>query len=366
MQFHFRFPGLIPFAAAVAFASAADLSAAAGKSAEEQPLFASNDVLRVRLEAPLTSLMQDRESDEYVDGLFHLLSEAGAPETLEVKVRTRGNYRRREENCEFAPLRLNFARKQVRDTVLDGQDKLKLVTHCDNSRRSYEQSVLREYLAYRILNELTDLSFRVRLLHIDYVNTEQDNKLRTNYGILIEDDEQLLRRIEMQFAAIPSTTPDLLDQQQMALVAVFEYLIGNTDFSPLRGARDEFCCHNVILASKPGSRLMPIPYDFDLSGLVNAPYASPNPKYKIKKVTHRLYLGYCMHNDMLPGAVDLISEKRPAIATLIETQEGLLEGSRATASSFIDRFFERLSDDAGIEKYLVKECLQDPEAAARR
>jgi hypothetical protein len=348
MKSGFRFPGLIALAAAIV---------AAGQDAKAQPLFESNDVLRVQIEAPFTTLMRDRESGEYVDGLFHIMTESGIRETQDLKIRTRGNYRRREENCEFAPLRLDFPRKKVRDTLLDGQDKLKLVTHCDDSRRSYEQSVLLEYLAYRILNELTDLSFRVRLLHIDYINTDLDNKARTKYGILIEDEEALLRRIDMQFAAIPSIMPEQLDPQQTALVAVFEYLIGNTDFSPLRGARDEFCCHNVILASKPGSGLMPIPYDFDLSGLVDAPYASPNPKYRIKKVTQRLYLGYCMHNELLPGVVGAISEQRPAITALVAAQEGLLEGSRQTALRFIDKFYERLSDDAGIQKYLVKECL---------
>jgi hypothetical protein len=161
----------------------------------------------------------------------------------------------------------------------------------------------------------------------------------------------------MQFAAIHSATPEQLDPQQMALVGVFEYLIGNTDFSPLLGAKDAFCCHNIVLASTPGSHLIPIPYDFDMSGLVDSPYASPNPKLTIKKVTQRLYRGYCMHNELLPGAIGILLEKRQAIASLVESQAGLLDGSRETALRFIDKFYARVSNDAGIEKYLVRECL---------
>jgi hypothetical protein len=347
--------GPLIFVIAVAAVTASPV--AAGDDSDVQPLFRTNDVLRVQIEAPFTTLMRDRNSDEYQDGLFHVITESGTGEALEVKIRTRGNYRRREENCEFAPLRLNFLKEQVRGTILEGQDKLKLVTHCDNSRRSYEQSVVLEYLAYRILNELTSLSFRARLLHVDYIDTERDNKTHTKFAILIEEEESLYRRIDMQFAAIGSVTPEQLDPQQTTLIGVFQYLIGNTDFSPLRGAKDEFCCHNVVLVSTPGTALMPIPYDFDLSGLVDAPYASPNPKLKIKKVTQRLYRGYCMHNEQLPGVIDRMTENRDAIASLVEHQEGLLAGSRATASRYIDKFYDRVSAYAEVEKNLIRECL---------
>jgi hypothetical protein len=357
MNLHFGPFSFISLIFGIAIAAATMSSLAAGSDPESPPLFDTNEVLRVQIEAPFTTLMRDRDSDEYRDGFFHVISESGTRETLDVKVRTRGNYRRREENCEFAPLRLNFAKTQVRGTVLEGQDKLKLVTHCNNTRRSYEQSVVLEYLAYRILNELTSLSFRARLLHVDYIDTDRDNKTRTKFAILIEDEKALYRRIGMQFAAIGSVTPEQLDPQQTTLIGVFQYLIGNTDFSPLRGAKDQFCCHNIVLVSRPGTALMPIPYDFDLSGLVDAPYASPNPKLKIKKVTQRLYQGYCMHNELLPGAIGRVSENREAIILLVENQEGLLEGSRGTALRYINKFYERVSGDAEIEKNLIRECL---------
>lgn len=356
MNFQFQHLGYIPSIVCIAVAAVALPSMAAGNDAESQPLFESSEVLRVQIEAPLTTVMRDRSSDENQDGLFHFTTVSGTRQTLDLKLRTRGNYRRKAEHCEFAPLRLNFSKSQVVGTLFEGQDKLKLTTHCDNSRRAHEKSVLLEYLAYRMFNEVTNLSFRVRLLQVDYIDTDRESKTRTKYAILVEDEEALYRRIGMQFAAITSASVEQLDPQHTALVTVFEYLIGNTDFSPLRGAANEFCCHNVVLVSEPGSALLPIPYDFDMSGLVDAPYASPNPKLKIEKVTQRLYRGYCIHNGLLDSSIGILAEKRNAFESLVAEQEGLLSGSRRTAAQYIDKFYDRVSSASDIERNLVKEC----------
>ena len=357
MKSHFQPISLFTLIFVIAVAAVTSPCIAAGNDAATQPLFETNEVLRVQIEAPFTTVMRDRSSDQYQDGLFHVITESGTRETLELKIRTRGNYRRKAEHCEFAPLRLNFSKNQVSGTVFDGQDKLKLVTHCDHSGRAYEQSVLLEHLAYRILNELTSLSFRVRLLQVDYIDTDRDNKSRTKYAFLIEDDEALYRRIGMQFAEIESASAEQLGPQQTALIGVFHYLIGNTDFSTLRGAAGEFCCHNIALVRGTGTELLPIAYDFDLSGLVDAPYATPNPKLKIEKVTQRLYRGFCIHNEQLEGSIAVLSEKRHAIAMLVEEQEGLLKASRQTATRYIDKFYDRLSSDSGIERNLIRVCL---------
>ena len=332
-------------------------SRAAGNDPGSQPLFASNEVLRVQIEAPFTTIMRDRKSDENHDGLFHISDDAGVRQTFDLKLRTRGNYRRDPSHCRFAPLRLNFRKKQVDGTLLDGQDKLKLVTHCENTGKDYEQSVVLEYLAYRILSELTDLSFRVRLLHIDYIDTGDDNKTRSKYAFVIEEDEDLSERIGLQIAEVSSIDPERLDPRQAALVGVFQYFIGNTDYSPVRGAANEFCCHNILLLTGTDGMFIPVAYDFDLSGLVDSPYASPNPELKINSVTDRLYRGYCDYNDSLEDSVDRIAGKRNAIVNLLQGQEGLRKGATRRTLRFIDRFYDRVSSPSSIERNLVKKCL---------
>jgi hypothetical protein len=318
-------------------------------------LFENKDTLRVRIEAPFTTLMRDRDEEDR-DGLLYILSTSGTEQKFDLKIRTRGNFRGKAKHCNFAPLRLNFRKKQVSGTEFDSQDVLKLVTHCQNLGRAYEQSLLLEYLAYRILNQLTDLSFRVRLLHIDYVDTENKNKTRTKYAFLIEDDNALSRRIRLQAANVSSLSPEQLDPSQAALSGIFEYLIGNTDYSTVLGAADAPCCHNTKLFIGPDGRFIPVVYDFDLSGVVDAPYATPNPKYDLQDVKERLYLGHCLHNDLLDAAIGRTIENRNAIKQLIEKQDGLTKQSRRKTMRYLDSYYDRVSNPAKRESDILKKC----------
>ena len=187
------------------------------------PLFASHAPLAVTIDAPLTTLMKDRPVDEYLDGTFRFTGDDGAEHALNLKIRTRGKYRRQEEHCDFAPIRLNFRKKQVVGTEFAGQDKLKLVTHCKNKQSYYEQLLLREYLAYRFLNVMTDKSFGVRLLQINYVDTE-GAKPMSKVGFIIEDEDAVAERTGMYPIRNGDILSDDLDRMQQNLVNVFQYL----------------------------------------------------------------------------------------------------------------------------------------------
>ena len=139
------------------------LGVLAGPTAAADPLFQSQDTLKVEITAPLSTLILERSETEYLPGIFSYKEADGTPVEMDIKVRARGNFRHR--NCDFPPVTLNFRRSQVEGTLFDQQNKLKMVVHCKITRQ-YEQSVVREYLAYRLLNSITDLSFRVRLLQV--------------------------------------------------------------------------------------------------------------------------------------------------------------------------------------------------------
>ena len=132
--------------------------------ASDQPIFATHDLLTARIEAPLSTLVKERPEQEYLDGRFFYVASNGEEQQLDLKIRVRGKYRARKSTCNFPPIRLNFKKGQVKETEFAGQDKLKLVTHCQTRRSNFEQLVLREYLAYRIYQELTDKSFGARLI----------------------------------------------------------------------------------------------------------------------------------------------------------------------------------------------------------
>lgn len=340
-----------------ALASALSASATGTEESAASPLFTNQDTLPVRIEAPLGTLIKERSDTDYLDGAFSYTDASGQEHRLDLKLRARGEYRRQRKTCDLPPIRLNFSKKQVEGTEFEGQDKLKLVTHCQNGRRLYEQYVLKEYLAYRILNLMTDQSFRARLLRVDYVNTEREGETNTRYAFLIEDEDLLAERIGAEVLEVPHIKYSQLDAQHAALVSVFEYLIGNTDYSLVLGARDEDCCHNAKLFSRESEGYLAIPYDFDFSGLVDASYAEPNPKLPITRVTRRLYRGVCDHNEHLEAVLAQFREKEPEIKQLVASLEGLQDNMRDKASDFIDRFYKDVSDEKSVDRYLIRKCL---------
>jgi hypothetical protein len=323
-----------------------------------QPLFASQETLKVRIEAPFSTLMRERSDTEYVDGTLSYTDASGNEQLLDLKLRARGKYRMQRSTCDLPPVRLNFRKKQVMGTEFAGQDKLKLVTHCENRGTRYEQGVLKEYLAYKFLNALTPLSFGARLLHVDYVDTER-GETDTRYSFVIEDDDRLAERIGAEPVKLPRLSYEGLNGQYANLVAVFEFMIGNTDFSMVVGARNDNCCHNTVPFSieGEGEGNYVIPYDFDFAGLVNASYAKPNPKLPITRVVQRLYRGLCVHNSHLDGTLQQFQDKREVFREMVSSLEGLDDKTRERALQYIDGFYKIIDDDSSVQRHLVRKCL---------
>lgn len=319
------------------------------------PLFADHAVIEVRIEAPLQTLVKERSDEEYLDGTFSFPDTDGMVKAVDLKLRTRGRYRLQKRTCPFPPVRLNFPKSQVEGTLFDGQDKLKLVTHCHSARESYEQQVLREYLAYRILQTLTDKSFGVRLMRITWADTEGDEPI-VRWGFVIEDDDDIGERIGMERFSSTGLGYDMLDQRHTAIIALFEYMIGNTDFSLIRGPADDDCCHNAVPFRVGEEMIYSIPYDFDFSGLVDAPYAEPNPQFKIRDVKTRVYRGRCADNTILPEVLGYMAGKQPEIHAIVDGLTGLDDKNRREVTKYIDDFFDIAGDPRKIEKELVRKC----------
>ncbi len=328
----------------------------AADEVELRPLFQSHDILNVRIEAPMTTLMKKRPDEEYLDGTFSFTDSAGMEYKLDLKLQTRGRYRRNKSTCTFSPIRLNFRKKQVAGTEFAGQDKLKLVTHCKPSK-NFEQLLLREYLTYRTLQTLTNKSFGARLMQITYVNTEKDGDSITKYGFVIEDEDDIGERLGLTAYKQRKITSVELDVRQANLVSVYEYLIGNTDYSLILGPLDSSCCHNAVLFSNGAAPYTPIPYDFDFSGFVDAPYATPNPRFKLRSVKNRLYRGRCMNNELLDDTFAYYLEKEPEIRMLVAELEGLNKGNRKEVDKYLDGFFKDIVDPKKKERNFIKKCL---------
>lgn len=326
-------------------------------SAASTPLFADNSLIRVKISGPVTTLTRKRPDDHELPATFSYTSDDGSPVVLDVKLRTRGNFRRQRRTCPFPPVRINFVKSQVGDTTFAGQDKLKLVTHCRNKIKANHRAVHREYLAYRVLNTLTDASFRVRLLEIEWVDAEKKDRSVTEFGFLIEDVDELAERLGREELEIPETTLPALDPAYTNLTSIFQFLIANTDFSPIAAAPGESCCHNGKLIGKPGQPIYAVPYDFDMSGFVDAPYATPNPRFGLRSVKQRLYRGRCVNNEYVPATLERFRNHRDEMIDLVRTYDYLDEKYREETIRFVDAFFELINDPAEVDRRIIGACL---------
>ena len=326
----------------------------AGTVNTPDPLFQSDAPLYVKITAPLTTLVKERPTEEYLPGVFQYTEPDGTTVNLDLEIRTRGHFR--NDNCDFPPLGLRFNKSQTKGTLFDKQKKLKLVVHCKSSEL-YEQLVFREYLIYRILNVITDLSFRVRLLRVTYVDYEQQRDEQIRYAYLIEHKNRLGKRhdrkeVEIEKAPVRSVQPD-----QLNLTSIFEFMIGNTDFSPMQGAPGEMCCHNYVLFGNDVDPMVAVPYDFDQSGFVNAPYAQPSQNFNIRTVRTRLYRGRCLNNPNVPATLQYFRDNREAIYEVMNTQKELHAQTRKSVVRYIDKFYKLIDKPSNVERHIIDKCI---------
>lgn len=342
-------------AALVLLASTMD-RACARSTTEADPLFQSAEALHVRLVGPITELKRKRSDEEELAGTLHWTESDGREFSASVKIRARGNYRKRRDTCPFPPLRLNLKTSELDGTVFENQNKIKLVTHCRDRASRYEQAVLREWLTYRMFNVMTDLSYRVRLLRITYEDSDGKRRESTEYGFLIESKRRLADRTGLSIVEIERNSIDRLEPAYTNLTSLFQLMIGNTDFSPIAGADGEICCHNVHLYAAD-DRIYPMLYDFDMSGMIDAPYASPNPRFKLRSVKQRLYRGRCAFNAHLQDTIRAFQERRAEIYSLIEDDAHMSDRTRKAVRNYLDSFYEIISDPQNVDRKIIQACL---------
>lgn len=314
------------------------------------PLFNDNAVIDVELIGPIGSLIKNKNKRTE---LPFVLKANGVD--YDVQVRVRGKSRLRV--CEFPPLRFNFSNRDTEQTVFAGQDKLKLVTHC-RKRTVAEADALQEFAAYRIFNLISDIGYKVRLLHITYRDTDEHLKdeVLVRYGFLIESQAELAGRFRGRPAKVTGVSLRSLDDDQAAAVYIFQYLIGNTDWSMAKADDDDVCCHNGDIFEIESKRFY-VPYDFDLAGLVNAKYAYPDPALPIRKVTQRMYRGYCTSRDTLQSALGIVRTRKADILGLLSEIPGLQDDERAKSIDYLNHFFTRSEDEEKLLQSFERRCL---------
>ena len=325
-------------------------------SAGQSPLFRSERTLRLEVEAPLESVWRQRRTERsLLPARLVYENEDGQPVALRTHVRLRGKSRATSGDCRFPLLDLHFSPQESAKTVFADLSMVRMVNHCRASTAG-EQYLLLEFLAYQSFVVLTDLSYRVRLAHVRYTDTEHDGDPLTRYAFFTEPEGEMAARNGWETLSLTGVSRSELEPNQLSLVEVFEYLVGNTDWSAMASPSDEDCCHNVQLIGGHGFPVIPVPYDFDSAGLVDPPYAQPNPALGIRSVRTRVYRGICKHPEYMERTLDTFRAKRAALYALYRQQEGLEERQRKRAIDYLDAFYKTIDDPDQVRRKLSEQC----------
>jgi hypothetical protein len=319
------------------------------EEAEKNPLFLETDVLPVTLVGDFKAINKDRDPDskQKFPGALRLADNTDIP----LQFRARGHVRRMARTCDYVPLLLDFDKKAGKGTLFARQDALKLVVQCAGGR-DYEQFLLKEYLAYRIYNLLTHQSFRARLAKVSYVDKATGKPMGTRMGMFLEDETDVAHRLEGRVVELRRLMFADLDSDALMPAMLFEFMIGNTDLSI-------YALHNVRIVQRQDKTLHVIPYDFDLSGLVNAPYATPGRDFLIKSVTERLYRGPCRNQEMVDPYIANFVAKKDAIRALPDAIPGISKQTRDETRNYIDSFYGAIRKPRDVKTLFVS-CSPKP------
>jgi hypothetical protein len=324
-------------------------------NAAVSPLFECDDALKFELELPMKTLLGKASQKPKLAGVLRVADRTGQIISLDIEVTTRG--RHRLDTCSFPPLSLRLEPEQVTETVFAGQKKLKIVMQCKRDKR-YFQYLMQEYGIYKAFNQLTDISFRVRMLEITF--RDSSGKLPDNVQVafFIESLDEVARRNGLESIKQNRINPSQINSLHANVYEVFQFLIGNTDWSMHNGPPDEPCCHNGKVLMKPGhySDFFVLPYDFDQAGLIDAPYAAPDGRLGIRTVRQRLYRGFCQRLDSLEATVALFNDKRELIEAAFAIG-GLAEKTLAKQDTYVASFYEIINDPRKRERQITRKCL---------
>ena len=316
------------------------------KTVFEKDLFESDEILSIKLTGNIRELVNDRgDKPKYHPIKLSYRGKDSNEINLPVQMKTRGHFRKLRENCRYPPLQISFPSDVGRlSTVFSGQTKLKLVMPCVD-----DDYIIREWLAYKIYNLITPKSFKARLVRID-LNDNKNKKQQSFYGILIEDVKQLAAR-NKAIVVEQKLTPQETQRETFLTMAVFQYLIGNTDWSV------EYLQNIKLLKTGSSSQVMTVPYDFDHSGIVNAPYAHPPEALLLKSVMERRYRGYCVTDlKIFETTIALYNKVKKDIYDLYTSCAYLDARSLKEILKFLDGFYATINNPKSWQKEFAYPC----------
>ncbi|HEC41668.1 MAG TPA: hypothetical protein ENI20_02425 [Bacteroides sp.] len=314
-------------------------------------LFSSDSMMELTIFLELDSIRADvGEDPSYHDAVLEFNDPIKSLTRIDIKVRARGSFRKNPANCDFPLLKLKFDKTDRKGSIFENIKDIKLVTHCQSGESEFEQFVLQEYLIYKGYNLFTDFSFRVRLARITYVNTSADMDSLTRFAFMIEDVNDMAERNNGEILEISSAPADRLDQHHFLLMSMYNYMIHNTDFSAS-------IVHNLELVSLNHFQPpVPVPYDFDWSGIIDIPYDSPYAN-NATRYTGRRYKGPCLKRKEFEEIFIFMKENKRSLYDNYWDFPFLDEEIRARIMHELNLFYITIDNPNLVRQEFVKNCV---------
>lgn len=293
------------------------------------------------LQTDLTSILEDRRKEEYTPAI--LIAPTG--KSYAVKVLPKGKFRRRK--AEVPPLKIKFPKKTLLADGLDTLNEIKLILPCYDSRDG-DELLVKEYLIYKMFEHLTQNCVKARLIQVELRDSHVEKTRKAMLGILVEDNEETAARlngVEVEQYGMPM---DSMQLQQAALVAMFQYMIGNTDWdiAMLRNVR--------LIRPRQAGGVLIMPYDFDFSGLVGAPYASPASESGLQTVLDRFLMANGIPREDLRRAAQTLAAAKDDLYDICHSKY-LTRSTSNSLKSYLDTFFDSIDKnfDVPVRKSFV-------------
>lgn len=327
------------------------LLAATAAPAFAQGLFKKSEPLQLTITTGLGALIRDRDSTSRTLHGAELAykDSAGAVIKVAIALRTRGHFRRQTRNCDFPPLKIEVAKTAAKKTVFDGNRVLKLASSCRPESAEYEQYILKEAAVFRMYQAITPWSYRVRLAHVTYQDSLGKVKPVVSWAFLVEDDGDLAQRREVKKFETQGAYFDDLEPETWGKVQLFEYMVGNTDWS-VAGL------HNITLLKDTAAVVRPVPYDFDWTGAVDARYAFPDKSLPIRFVRDRLWRGDCRPAEQLAPTFDFFKSRREAIEAAYNDIEALSAANKEKMRRYLAEFWAAIESPKRAASEFKRSC----------
>jgi hypothetical protein len=315
----------------------------------ESSIFQNDVAIKANLSYDFRALNKTKETEEYLPAKFGIYLPDSSYIEIPVRISVRGGYRKAK--CIFTPIHINFKESGIEEEGWKDLGKVKLVRMCKPSP-TYNQFVIKEWLIYRMYNLFTDKGYQTCLLNITMNDSGGKKKPVTTYAFLQEETDKLAKRMKTEEIEPDRVAPHEFDAAQLNLISVFEYMIGNLDWSAIQ-------MHNVRTfkpTDEDNPYVVPVPYDFDFSGLVNAAYASPPPELAVTSVRERLFRGLCRPGKDYLAIFEIFKEKEDEIYALIDNCPYLTKTHTKDMKSYLERFFYVINNEAQYQREIFDKC----------